>query len=215
MHTVFISVALAINGFSQPASAVAYRPTVGDSIRVEFDGMYFGKDILFVSDIAQLRFVHSPDRTVEYRIDSGRRMSYRKPIRITGEGPHIINYRIAGEETADNGKSISVTVDGTHPTVTVRLVYKSLMLGQYHSGRTWDQKGKAPLECPVGTEIHIDAVDQGSGLKSLQFRENNAPFQVFEAPLRLHARGTQRYTIMAQDFVGNTFVGTLVLHLIE
>src|SRR5262245_5727628 len=79
---------------------------------------------LFVSNATLFHFQRA-DEAIEYSIDSGKWILYKKTFNISEEGPHSISYRMMSDEQAARESKLDVIVDSSKPLLNATLVYKS------------------------------------------------------------------------------------------
>lgn len=132
---------------------------------------------------------------VEYALDDDTFKAYTAPLSVTDAGEHTVEYRAtdkAGNTSAV--KSVTFTVaappsgDDTPPDVT----------GQVTGDQdfAWNYVGTATLT--------LTAEDDGSGVASVEYSLDGAPYAAYTAPVKVSQPGRHTVTYRATDKAGNT-----------
>ncbi|MBO0828801.1 MAG: chitobiase/beta-hexosaminidase C-terminal domain-containing protein [Streptosporangiales bacterium] len=133
--------------------------------------------------------------TVEYALDGDTFKAYTAPLSVTDAGDHTVKYRAtdkAGNTSAV--KSVSFTVaappsgDDTPPDVSGQLTG--------NQDFAWNYVGTATLT--------ITAKDAGSGVASVEYSLDGAPYAAYSAPVQVSQPGQHTATYRATDKSGNT-----------
>ncbi len=139
---------------------------------------------------------------IEYKLDGGDVKVYSEPFSVEQEGKHIITYngvdKIGNREDA---KSMSFIVDATAPSIIVTS-NKPLM----------QQDGK--LYVSKDFAFRVDARDDISGVKSVEYSTNGTDFVAYREPFGIPTDGTVNLKVRATDNVLNT-QETYVLKLVD
>jgi hypothetical protein len=163
-----------------------------------------GKLLIGPSTRIALKVVgNDPNPTIEYQVDDTPPSRYQNPFVIGKAGAHQVFIFRRHEEDDSISRAIALTVDSGSPVITASLVYKSVTLKRFLALETWAQNGKLPIECPVGTELHVVVKDDVNLTTSAFLIEGKAVLKIENGGIELPARGKHRYRILASDFLGN------------
>ncbi|MFD0743729.1 OmpL47-type beta-barrel domain-containing protein [Phytohabitans flavus] len=132
---------------------------------------------------------------VEYSLDGQPYAQYTAPLSVTAPGQHTVNYRatdVAGNTSAP--QSVAFTVvdepnpDTTPPTVTAQINGEPDGEGNY-----------------IGTaSVVLTATDADSGVDSVQYSLDGAPYAAYTAPVVVNQPGQHSLSFRATDNAGNT-----------
>ena len=130
---------------------------------------------------------------IEYRIDGGKFNRYTAPISILEEGSRNIIYRaidLAGN--SESLRSYSITIDNTPPQISVHpaKVFASVN-DRFYSGN--------------GNSFAIKALDELSGVSSIQYGINEAPNTIYKkgTNIILSGEGVKLISCKATDNLGH------------
>jgi len=129
---------------------------------------------------------------VEYRLDEATNYSgYTQPFSIEKEGPHRIVYRSVdkvGNREEEN--TFNVIIDNTGPALNFALNKSPIVI----EGRRY----LAP-----GTKLEIRAIDNYSGVKSIEYSIGGGEFQPYKDGIILDKVGAAQFKYRATDNLGN------------
>ncbi|HEX6447368.1 MAG TPA: Ig-like domain repeat protein [Streptosporangiales bacterium] len=133
--------------------------------------------------------------TVEYALDSDAFKAYTTPLSVTEPGDHTVKYRATDKAgNTSTTKSVSFTVaappsgDDTPPDVTAEVTG--------NQDFAWNYVGTATLT--------ITAKDADSGVASMEYSLDGAPYAAYTAPVKVSQPGKHTVTYRATDKAGNT-----------
>ena len=176
-----------------PAEQDTIPPTVTAEVTGEqdADGAYIGSASVTLDAVDDASGV----AVTEYDLDGAGFVPYTEPVMVSAPGAHTVAYRATdGAGNTSEAGSVAFTVaapseeDTTAPTVTVDVTGEQDAEGSY-----------------VGSaSVTLDAVDEGSGVASVEYDLDDAGYQAYDGPVVVDTVGTHTLTHRATDTAGNT-----------
>ena len=139
--------------------------------------------------------------SVEYSLDGGAFAAYTAPVTVNTPGQHTVQFRATDEAgNTSNPQSVAFAVvdapdpDNTAPVVTATVAGEQDDDGAYVSIAT----------------VTVAATDEGSGVASVEYSLDGAPYSAYTVPVVVNQRGVHTVSARATDEAGNTSTPTTV-----
>ena len=125
---------------------------------------------------------------IHFRTDGGTWQLYTKPVAVSAEGPHSIDY-YATDLAGNNESSHTATfqIDTVAPVTLAQVAGTLAGDGSYVSSVT----------------VTLTASDDTSGVQSEQYRVDGGPWRTYSVPFTLGGNGTHMLDYFATDFAGS------------
>ncbi|MEV4534124.1 family 16 glycoside hydrolase [Asanoa sp. NPDC049518] len=139
--------------------------------------------------------------SVEYSLDGGAFAAYTAPVTVNTTGAHTVQYRatdVAGNTSSAQSLAFTV-VDPPNPDNTAPVVTTTVAGEKDDDGAYVD----------VAT-VTVAATDEGSGVASIEYSLDGAPYSAYTAPFAVNQRGVHTVSARATDEAGNTSTPTTV-----
>jgi hypothetical protein len=154
------------------------------------DGAYVGSATVTVT----ASDAESGVDTIEYALDNDVYHPYTAPLTVTDVGDHIVTYRASDKAgNTSEAKTVNFTVaapqsqDTTPPDVSATVSGDKDANGDY-----------------VGTAtVTVDATDSESGVDTIEYALDDAPYATYTAPLKIDQPGHHMVSYRASDKAGN------------
>lgn len=199
-HTLTYRATDVAGNVSEPATATVAvvaapvdttPPTVTAEVTGEQDGTgaYLGSATVTLDALDESSGV----AVTEYDLDGAGFVPYTEPVVVTAPGSHTLTYRAtdgAGNTSVAGSAAFSVVTppaDTTAPTVTAEVTGEQDTDGAYLGAAT----------------VTLDAVDDGSGVATVEFDLDGTGYQTYTEPLVIGEVGTHTLTYRATDVAGN------------
>jgi hypothetical protein len=122
------------------------------------------------------------------RLDGGAWQSYARPIHVSGDGSHTIDYYATDAAgNTEMTRSATVRIDSTQPTSSAAIDGTLLSNGSYRPPVT----------------ITVTAADAGSGVQSILYRIDGGALWSYTVPFRVGGSGPHTLEYYATDRAGN------------
>ena len=133
--------------------------------------------------------------TVEYAVDGGAYAAYTAPVTVNAVGQHTVTFRATDEagNTSTPGSVQFAVVDAPNPdnsppAATATVTGTRNTSGAYVGAAT----------------VTIAATDEGSGVDSVEYSLDGAPYAAYTAPVTVNQVGAHSVSYRATDNAGNT-----------
>jgi hypothetical protein len=157
--------------------------------QLDDDGAYVGTATVALTATD----VGSGVASVEYALDGGEYGAYASPVPVGEPGEHTVTYRAtdkAGNVSEPGSTTFTVVEapeDTTAPVVTAEVTGKQDADGAYEGSAT----------------VQLHAVDDGSGVASVEYALDGGDYQEYTAPVVLDEVGMHMLDYRATDKAGN------------
>lgn len=163
-------------------------------------------DTLFIGPYSKIKLTgtdpESGFKSIAYSLgsDVGEEL-YTEPFTLTREGFNTLNYY--GYDNVNNRNIAKFTfyLDATAPNIFI----------QFNTGNTDSREGK--LVYPITSGIFLSATDKTSGVNSVTYSLDDAPFKPYAGLISGMKKGKHTLVVKAKDFLNNEAVKEVTFHI--
>jgi hypothetical protein len=173
-----------------PADTTAPQVSAAVTGDQDADGAYVGSATVTLT----AQDSESGVASVEYALDGGSFASYSAPVTVDQAGEHTVSYRATDNAgNVSDPQSVTFTVvepapaDTTAPSVSAEVSGEQDANGAYVGSAT----------------VTITAQDSGSGVESVEYSLDGAPYAVVTGPVEVSQPGQHTLSYRATDKAGN------------